>query len=266
MKNIQHLLLLTLLSTFLWSCENVIELKRTDNEVKYVIEGTITNEPGVCSVLISKTKNFKDDNQFIGVSGAVVKIENNGIAVILSESSPGVYKVNTINGTPGQTYLLTITLDGKTFTASSTMPAVVPFDDFYLKPADFDKESTDTYVKYRDPLESRNFYWFELYVNEKRQRNFAVMNDDFTPGQEVNTTVTFENNTNDSSKDLKKGDELGVEMHCVDAAAYLYFFTLTNAEGSDFGASPSNPVSNITGGALGFFSAHTIQKRTLVIQ
>lgn len=266
MKPIQYLLLLTLLSTFLWSCEEVIELKRTDNEVKYVIEGTITNEPGVCSVLISKTKNFKDDNQYIGVSGAVVKIENNGTTVTLPESSPGVYKVSTINGRPGQTYLLTIAVDGKTFTASSTMPAVIPFDDFYLKPADFDKERTVTYVKYKDPLESRNFYWFQLFVNDQKQRNFEVMNDDYTPGQEVNTPVTFENTTSDSSRDLKKGDKLGVEMHCVDAAAYLYFFTLTNAEGSDFGASPANPVTNITGGALGFFSAHTIQKRTLVIQ
>lgn len=266
MKKIHHLLLLTLLSTFLWSCEEVIELKHTENEVKYVIEGTITNEAGVCSVLISKTKNFKDDNQFIGVSGAVVKIENNGITTTLPESSPGVYKVSTITGVPGQTYLLKIEVDGNTFTAKSTMPAIVPFDDFYMKPADFDKESTVAYVKFKDPLETRNFYWFKLFVNDKKQRNFEVMNDDYTPGQEVNTTVTFENTTSNSAKDLKKGDKLGVEMHSVDEAAYLYFFTLTNAEGSDFGASPANPVSNITGAAVGFFSAHTVQRKTLIIQ
>ncbi|WP_083251986.1 DUF4249 domain-containing protein [Pedobacter steynii] len=265
MKNILQLLLLMLFSTFLWSCEKVVELKRADNEEKYVIEGTITNEPGVCSVLISKTKNFSDDNQFVGLGGAIVTIENKGTTVTLPEISPGIYKTTAINGSPGETYLLKVIVDEKTFSSSSTMPAVVPFEDFYLKPADFDKERTVTYVKYKDPLENRNYYWFQLFVNDKKQRNFALMNDDFTPGQEVNTSVIFQNTTDDLSRDFKKGDKLGVEMHSVDASAYLYLFSLGNAEGSDNGASPANPLSNITGGALGYFSAHTVQKRTLVI-
>jgi hypothetical protein len=265
MKNIPKLLLLTLFSTLFWSCEKVIELDRTENEEKYVIEGTITNEPGVCSVLLSKTKNFKDDNQFGGISGAVVKIENNGVVVVLPESSPGVYKISTINGTPGQTYLMTVTVDGKTFTASSTMPENVPFDDFYMKASDFGKKRTLTYVKYKDPLERQNFYWFKQFVNDKKQRNFVVSNDEFTPGQEVNSGITFQNETDDLSRDFKKGDKLGIEMHSIDASAYLYLHSLENAEGSDNGASPANPISNITGGALGFFSAHTVQKRTLVI-
>lgn len=265
MKNIKYLFFLTLLSTFLCSCEEVIDLKLTGKEAKYVVEGTITNVAGDCAILISKTKNFDDDNQFIGVSGAVVTIENNGMITTLPETSPGVYKSETYVGTPGQTYKLSIVAEGNTFTGTSTMPAVVPFEDFYMKPADFDKERTDAFVKFKDPLETKNFYWFELYVNDKRQRYYSVMNDDYTPGQEVNTTVTFENITDDETKDLKKGDELSVNMHCVDEAAYLYLFTLNNAEGSDFGASPANPVSNLTGGALGVFSAHTVQKRSLII-
>lgn len=265
MKNIPKLLLLALFSTLFWSCEKVIELDRTENEEKYVIEGTITNEPGVCSVLLSKTKNFKDDNQFIGISGAVVTIENKGVVVTLPESSPGVYKVSTINGAPGQTYLMTVAVDGKTFTASSTMPENVPFEDFYMKPSDFGKKRTLTYVKYKDPLERVNFYWFKQFVNDKKQRDFVVSNDDFTPGQEVNAGITFQNDTDDLSRDFKKGDKLGIEMHSIDASTYLYLHSLDNAEGSDNGASPANPISNITGGALGFFSAHTVQKRTLVI-
>jgi hypothetical protein len=30
-------------------------------------------------------------------------------------------------------------------------------------------------------------------------------------------------------------------------------------------ASPANPLSNIQGGALGYFSAHTVQRRTVII-
>ncbi|MBB2149707.1 DUF4249 domain-containing protein [Pedobacter gandavensis] len=263
MKNISYLLLL--IPVLLGSCDKVIDLKYTDNEVKYVIEGTITNEPGSCTVLLSKTRNFKDSNPFNGLSGASVKIENNGNTYTLLEDRPGVYKLATLIGVPGQTYQLTVSVEGETFSASSRMPTLVPFDDFYLKPKDFDSLRTITYVKYKDPANETNFYWFELFVNDKRQRNYSLMNDQFTPGQEVTTPIIFQNKTDDLSRNFKKGDKLALEMHSIDASVYLYLFSLSAAEGSDNGAAPANPLSNLKGGALGFFSAHTTQKRTLVI-
>ncbi len=224
MKNIFQIALLLLLFTAFSSCEKIVQIKAANNEDKYVIEGTITNEPGVCSVLISKTKNFNDDNTFIGVSGAIVKIENNGVAVTLPETSAGVYKTSVINGTPGQTYHLTATVNGEVFTASSTMPDPVPFLDFYLKPFDFDSLRTVAYVKYKDSAEIKNYYWFETFINDKRQANYSVANDDFTNGQMINSGVIFENTTKNRAKDIKRGDKLGVEMHSIDASVYLYLF------------------------------------------
>lgn len=263
MKNIAYLFLL--LPILFSSCDKVIDLKYTDNEVKYVIEGSITNEAGGCTVLLSKTRNFKDSNPFSGLSGGLVKIENNGTVYTLPEESPGVYKLPSLVGVPGQTYHLTVAIEGETFSATSTMPLVVPFDDFYMRPKDFDTLRTITYVKYKDPANVTNFYWFELFVNDKRQRSFSLMNDQFTPGQEVTTPIIFQNKTDDLSRNFKKGDKLGLEMHSIDASVYLYLFSLSGAEGSNDGAAPANPLSNLTGGALGFFSAHTSQKRTLVI-
>jgi hypothetical protein len=82
MNSIYRFLLLSMM-VLLWSCEDAIELKLKDNTPKYVIEGMITNEPGVCQVNVSQTKNFGDDNQFNGISGAIVKVENNGTSVLL---------------------------------------------------------------------------------------------------------------------------------------------------------------------------------------
>lgn len=263
MKNITYLLLI--IPILLGSCEKVIDIKYKDNEVKYVIEGSLTNEPGGCTILLSKTRNFKDTSPFNGLSGGIVKIENNGTVYTIPESSPGVYKLPTLTGIPGQTYRLNVMVEGETFTASSTMPQLVPFDDFYMKAKDFDSLKVTTYVKYKDPANQTNFYWFELFVNGRRQRNFSLMNDQFTPGQEVTTPVIFENKTDDLSRNFKKGDKLALEMHSIDASVYLYLFSLSGAEGSDNGAAPANPQSNLTGGALGFFSAQTTEKRTLVI-
>jgi hypothetical protein len=257
--------LLIVLSVLLVSCEKVIQLKPADTQDKYVIEGTITNEPGNCSVLISKTKNFDDDNTFNGVSGAVVKIENNGTMVTLPETSPGVYKTSAINGVPGQTYHLTATVSGETFTAASTMQDPVPFLDFYLKPKDFDSLRTVAYVKYKDSAEVKNYYWFELFVNGKRQANYGLANDDFTTGQLINSGILFQNTTKNREKDIKRGDKLGVEMHSIDASVYLYLFSLASAKGNGNNAAPANPISNINGGALGYFSAHTTQKKSLII-
>lgn len=263
MKNIFLLILMPVLFS---SCEKAINLDLGNVEEKYVIEGSITNEAGPSTVLISKTKNFDDNNQFNGVKDALVKIEYNNMVVILPETSKkGVYSTTAITGTPGQTYKLTVTVDGHVFTSSSTMPEPVALDAFYLKPNGFDTLKTVTFVKYKDPANVKNYYWFDLFINDKRQRNYDVTNDDFTPGQEVTRSIAFTNITDDLSKNLKKGDKLGIEMHSIDPSVYLYLFSLPGAEGSNNSAAPANPISNITGGALGFFSAHTTQRRTLVI-
>lgn len=257
---------LIILSILLVSCEKVIQLKPANTEDKYVIEGTITNEPGNCTVLISKTKKFDDDNTFNGVSGAVVSVENNGTTITLPEISAGVYKTTAVNGVPGQTYRLTATVvSGETFTAVSTMQEPVPFLDFYLKPNDFDSLRTVAYVKYKDSAEIKNYYWFELFVNDKRQANYGVTNDDFTTGQLINSGVLFQNTTKNREKDIKRGDKLGVEMHSIDASVYLYLFSLSGAKGNGNNAAPANPISNINGGALGYFSAHTTQRKSLII-
>lgn len=265
MKSTFQISILSFLLLLLFSCEKVIDIKVADNEEKYVIEGNVINEVGPTVVKVSRTKNFNDNNDFNGIGGAIVKIENNNTSILLQETSKGIYETNAITGTPGQTYKLSVNVGDKSYTASSTMPQAVPFDDFYLKPNGFDSLRTVTYVKFKDPANINNYYWFELFINDKKQRNYDVRDDAFTPGQEVRASITFENKTDDLSKNLKKGDKLGIEMHSIDASVYLYLFSLFGAEGSGNNAAPANPLSNISGGALGFFSAHTTQKRTLVI-
>lgn len=263
MKTILRFILLLIIS-IQWSCEKAIDLKLKDNVLKYVIEGTITNEPGSCKVFISETKDFKDDNQFKGISGATVKIETKGTTIVLTEIEKGIYAAE-VTGIPGETYLLTVNIGDQVFTASSTMPQLVPFLDFTLKSTDFDTTEVKPMIKFKDPGETRNFYWFQQYVNDKLQKQYRVINDDFITGQEVNDYLEFSNETDNKALNFKRGDKLTAEMHCVDSGVYTYLFSLFNANGSDTGAAPSNPVSNISGDVLGFFSAHTIQRKTVTI-
>src|SRR3954467_14984309 len=88
------------------SCQKVIELPLNGNEPKYVIEGTITNEPGVCVVHLTQSVDFNAENIFPMVTGASVTVKDNGTSFNLPETSPGVYQSNAINGTPGHVYEL----------------------------------------------------------------------------------------------------------------------------------------------------------------
>ena len=71
----------------------------------------------------------------------------------------------------------------------------------------------------------------------------------------------------DYERSLKKGDQLTVEMRCIEMPVYLYWYSLTQgALGQNQSASPANPVSNITGGAIGYFSANTFEAKTMTVK
>src|SRR5438309_885594 len=48
------------------SCQKVISVNLDSTSRQYVIVGTLTDQPGVCQVSITQTKNFNDNNQFPG--------------------------------------------------------------------------------------------------------------------------------------------------------------------------------------------------------
>src|SRR5438128_2331768 len=97
---------IVILLVFLFSsCEKVINLDLNEAEKKYVIEASITDQPGTASVLLSQTKNFDDNNDLIGVSGALVAIQEEGGSITaLTETTPGHYEAPALVGNSGKTY------------------------------------------------------------------------------------------------------------------------------------------------------------------
>ena len=247
------------------SCEKVVEVQLKNSNAKYVIEGVMTNETGRCRVKITTTNDFKASNEFAGVAGAVIKIESKGVIYNLKDMGNGIYQHSTVKGVPGQTYQLTVSLNDQTFTASSTMPLGLPFQDMFIARNDFSTTKAVVNVRYADIPAAKNYYWFQQYVNGIEQSAFGLVTDEFSDGQEIIASLLFENTTGDSSKDFKKGDRLTVEMHNIEAPIYTYLLSLYGASGTDNGTPFANPQSNLSGGALGYFSAHTTQRKVVVI-
>jgi len=261
--------ILTVLITSASSCEKAINLTLKDTTAQYVVEGVLTSEAGGCKVTLSKTKNFTDNNDLVGIDGAQVSITDDNTVYPLTATGGGVYKNSLLQGMYGHIYKLKVSVAGKSFTSNCAMPAQVALDSIYLVKSDFGNNADGTVrkfvtVKYHDPAAAKNYYRFVQYVNDRKEETILLDNDEFTNGQEVNTRLNFDNSTDNPARDIRPGNKVTVEMQCIDPTVYKYFFSLsTGATGDGNNAAPSNPLSNIQGGALGYFSVHTVQRKTL---
>jgi hypothetical protein len=246
------------------SCEKVIEVNLEETEKKYVIEGSLSNVLSeAAEVRISQTKSFDSDNDFNGISGATVNIQvNNGSVFNLTETATGIYKNTGLVGMPGSTYTLTVIINGKPFSAISTMPAeLVTLDTLTVENFAFGgSESKTIYPSYQDPLGPGNSYRFVQYANGTQVKAVFVQNDNLNDGRRVSRPLL------NRDSDLKQNDFVRVDMYCIDPNVYKYWYSLEqSATGENQSATPANPVTNITGGALGYFSAHSVSSKSITI-
>jgi hypothetical protein len=270
MRNKRSLLFIGLSIALLSSCTKVIELDLNEAEKKYVIEAVLTDVPGTAKVLLTETKNFDEDNSFPGVSGATIQITAaGGSSTTLTETNAGIYEAATLTAALGKNYTLTVSVAGKQFTATCAMPVQkINLDSIYITD---ELLFTDTRkivnAVYQDPTGRGNNYRFIQYVNGLKEKQILIQNDDYTDGRNVIQRLFYFADDDEDQGTIKSGDEVKIEMLCIDPAIYKYWFSLDRSStgGGNNQATPSNPVSNIQGGALGYFSVHTLQTKTIIV-
>ena len=249
----------------LFSCTKVINVNLNNANPNIVIEGVISDGAGPYQVQLTQTVNFSDPNIFPPVSGATVKITDSafGITDSLIEVIPGTYVTQKLlQGLTGHTYQLYVLSNGQTYTASSTMPAKVNLDSvtFYSTNI-FGTKSTSAIANFQDPAGIANYYTFTEYVNGQAIDQTFNFSDRLSDGKYIRRQLF-----NDSSY-INPGDQVIIEMHCVDNQVWQYFNTLGQAKGNNSQAiTPANPLSNISNNALGYFSAQTVQSGLSILQ
>ena len=234
-------------------------MKLENAEAQVVIEGTVTNA-SFAEVKLSKSVPFSHSNNFPAISGAIVSItDNEGTKYDLAETAPGTYSNASLIGIPGRTYHLNIVAEGKTYTASSAMPMAVMMDSLVAEKLFMGTESIYI-VKpiFTDPPQLGNCYKFIETINNKRYPDAWVWDDKL-----LNDGVSsFPLVQHDST--IAVNDIVEVEMQCIDKNVLRYFNALGHLKYN--AATPANPPTNISGGALGYFSAHTSQRKRVVVQ
>ncbi len=264
MKTMRFLQLF-LLSFALFSCTKVISVNLNNANPDIVIEGIVSDAPGPYLVQLTQTVNFSDPNIFPPITGATVKITDSmlGITDSLKEIKPGTYATQTLQqGLTGHTYQLYVLSNGQMYTASSTMPAKVNLDSVTFYTTDiFGTRTTSAVANFQDPAGIANYYTFTEFVNGQAIDQTFNFSDRLSDGKYIRRQFF-----NDSSY-INPGDEVSIEMHCVDSQVWQYFNTLGQAKGNNSQAiTPANPLSNISNNALGYFSAQTVQSGLAIVQ
>ncbi|WP_426275024.1 DUF4249 domain-containing protein [Chryseobacterium sp. S-02] len=268
MKNI----FLIILSLFLvTSCEKEIDLDLKDQSGQIVIEGNITDQAGPYFVKITKSVAFTETNQYPAVENAqVVVSDNTGQTETLQYVGNGTYQTSTFVGQSGRTYTLKINVEGQQYTAQSTMPEAVSFDSLDQDSFMVGGETSYTLLPvFIDPSPLGNRYLFVYTVNNNPKKFFSEFSDNVNNGMPNQRPLILPNDDSNAD-DIKvvAGDTIHVEMQCIDDPVYTFYSALLQLSGGGpgGGVTPANPPSNITNGALGYFSAHTIRVKSVVIQ
>ncbi len=243
------------------SCQDEIQVDLRSVPPMVVIEGVI-REGTQAEVLITKTKDFSDNTEYLPVTDAVVTISDDaGNDEQLVCNASGKYVATTIEGVQRREYHLTVRYDGQTYTATTKMPPVVALDSltlFKFPMVDY----WDPMVHFRDPAgEENQYYRFVIGINGEYPRfRDRYISAEFVDGNVIHQPL-FVRYQNESIEDdpIKKGDLITVEMRCLDKGTYKFIETLDRVEDS-----LANPTSNISGGALGYFGAYSFTQMDIV--
>ena len=143
------------------------------------------------------------------------------------------------------------------------MPSqIVPLDSIWAEELSFAGNSNLTiYPQYTDPPGLGNSYRLVEYKNGVQIKHVFEQNDELSDGLTITRPLI-----NPDSSNLAHGDTVRVDLQCIDANVYKYWFSLDqSATGENQSATPTNPVTNIVGGALGYFSAYSTSSKTIII-
>lgn len=255
----QLIIAVLLISALFVSCEKEIDVDLNSVPPQLVIEGIVAKD-SLAKVKLTKTKDFGENNNYQPVAGANIQISDNaGNTDILTLNSAGWYSTKTLRGVEGRTYKLTVVYDNKTYTSTSKMPPVVKIDSVSM----FDFPVIDyrlPRVHFKDPKGTVNdYYRAKLFINGKYiPTGNEAISTDRSDGIEV-VNLFFPDKKKLENEEISKGDKIRVELQSLDKGAYTFFYTLGNMEQSE-----NNPTSNITGGALGYFSAYSLDSKEII--
>lgn len=271
MKNIFSLSMLAFSMLAFTSCEEIVDLDLETSEPKPVIEGLVTDQPGLSYVKLTMSNAYFNVQNLGTISNAQVEVtDNDGNLIPFSETGPGLYHPDSLfTGQIQKSYTLKVTINGRIFSAASMMRKVTNIEKVTTKYFDknnseFKEEGYYVYISFNELPGQGDSYKVDLFVNGKsvinRPGNLFYFNDKYIDGGNV---VDWE-----FAQKVEKNDSLKVRMYSLSEEGYKFYdaiYNLSNAGGL-FGKNPANVPTNIIGDAFGYFGASSINEKSTVVE
>jgi hypothetical protein len=263
-KNINIWLSAFIIAVSFASCQRVIDVDIPNSAQLLVIEGNLTDRTEQQVVTISRSVAYNNTNVYPAVSGAKVTITDAAghIYPLQETTKAGTYAISSLKGKYSLQYMLNVKVGDQLYTASSIMPSPVNLDSLTLSAQAFGNTTVRTVsVNYHDPINVPNQYKYVMYVNGVQVKQIFAENDNLSDGRAI-ASMLYQREV-----DLKSGDRVDVDMQCIDTNMFNYWENLSGQGGNTpaNSATPANPPTNFSNNALGYFSAHTIQRKTIFI-
>lgn len=266
-----------LIAGFVWSlagCEDVIDVSLDTAAPRLVIDASIDWEKNTTGseqrIKLSTTTGYYS-NEFPTVSGAVISVADqtgNNFSFI-ETTGTGEYLCNDFAPVIGQTYTLTIVLNGETYTASETLVSVSDIADNIEQNNEggMGGDEVEITYYYQDNSAEENYYLHRIIIPEVAFPQFNVEDDENSQGNLIPQFYSHE--------DLKAGDNVNIRLYGISKRFYDYFNKLKSATGNDDSPFPTTPnavrgnIVNTTNGTnypYGYFRLSEIHTKNYTIQ
>lgn len=271
MKNLSFLLL-GFLSLLLSGCETPVNLNLEPGEPRLAVEAIVTDQPHLSYVKLSRSAPYAQDAEPAPVPNAEVLLtDSEGISTVFVHTGEGEYKpASDFKGEVGRTYLLRILVDGQTYTATSTLQAVAALDKMSFAYSDGQHDELGRMegyylsISFQEIPGVKNYYKLDILLSgalyQKNAGDILILDDKLYDGSyldEVGLPTKF-----------ARGDSLHIRLLSLSPEAYHFYEALAHQhrQGGLFGRNPANLPTNLSNGAVGFFSASSISARSALVE
>jgi hypothetical protein len=251
----------------LFACESIVEPRLDKVQELPVVDAWFTGESTRSYVKLSLTNDFENNAPFKPISQAQVWLKHlpSGKRFELKEKlASGIYLFDSLPIVQAGVYELQINHQNFVCMAQDQAALSLELDSmsfkFKFNMPTFENGYYAT-VHFFDPEKIKNFYMWELKVNSKTAfaNQINLLEDELFDGKPVAFEIPLA---------LKKSDTVEFMMLPLSRQSFRYYQGLRDLvnSGSPILATPNNPASNLSHGALGYFCVCLPSKKIAVVR
>ncbi len=224
------------------SCTDVIDVDVPNGGARLVVDASINWQKGTSgetqTIHLRESTAFFDKNPDVPVMGASVTVtkENDGSIFVFADQNNGSYTATDFVPELNASYTLEILYNGNTYTATETLiagPVINRVEQ--INEEGFGETEIELQVFFDDPGNVKNYYLGEFTPTNLPLPSLAVINDEFTDGNE--------NFIESDNENYAAGVTVGINVHGISRRYYDYINILVQQYGSDEnGPFPVTPV------------------------